>query len=1083
MRKLVLALGLMAAGIPGSAKVVVFWQPGFPTVASQPVSRDALTKALDAMAPVFVSLDQLKDPATLEGAELLVMPYGSAFPTEAWSAIQAYLRAGGNLMVVGGQAFRVPVTSANGRFAQAPPQDTYARDMGIQHTYEAPVAAPDRVRFAWRTEYAFLRPLAIQARRFFVLEGRLSGLGFAMNDEGLEVAAPVVVMDRAGFGGGRGAGAPGIVSATSAPATAGTAAAPGATAPVGAPGGGRGAGGSSSRIALLDFDPAPGFWDSADGISMLAQCANYARQGVTAFSVEMPFSTLKPGEPLKPVVHLRNTSRERANKPLTGEVRLQLLSGNLVQETLTVPVAGATNAEAVFNKSLAPGFYTVRGVWMEEGQGREAYQNGVWVEDAAQLAAGPELGVKKDFLTLDGKPFFPVGANYFSTEANGWDFSGPRNAWIWERDFEEMQRYGVTFVRTGVWGPTLRLIDPATKGVTERFLRNLEAYLLSAHRHGIEVNFTFYAFTPRPLDPAAPQPEAGRGAGAAAEAAAAGGGRGGRGAAQAPPEPNVYVDPAAVKTELNYVLSIVNRFKNVPWLCYDLINEPSFSNPNRLWTGNTPNGDPAELDQWRKWLAQKYTLEDLGAAWRVTPDQLGGFDNIPLPSIANLTFARYQNTGEARAFDYNLFAQEKFTGWVKDMVDAIHSTGSKQLINVGQDEGGVTNRVLNQFYAAGGVSFTTNHTYWQDDALLWDSVAAKRPGMPNITGETGYQPVRAADSTWRYDELTGAALNEKKWALGFADGSSGAMMWDWDREVDFGIKRSDGSAKTLQGTMRGIGQFAAKAAPYATDLAPSQVALVLPQSYQLSIYNKDALAAQQNAVRALYYYARGEAYAVGEYQIQDLGSPKLIILPSPRGLTPAAWDAIRAKVSAGATLLVSGPFDGDAHFHATGREKQVGLAYETAPLEMREEAMKFPGGDERLSYGGEKTTYLDRAVLPDKSLWVEKTVGRGKILFSPLPLELNDNLQAIGDVYRYAMKTAGVTPAYSTTLDDPGILICPTRFPKATLYALVSESGQTAVNFTDQKSGKQFTGTLDPGRSALVLIGQDGAVIASYNWR
>ena len=35
------------------------------------------------------------------------------------------------------------------------------------------------------------------------------------------------------------------------------------------------------------------------------------------------------------------------------------------------------------------------------------------------------------------------------------------------------------------------------------------------------------------------------------------------------------------------------------------------------------------------------------------------------------------------------------------------------------------------------------------------------------------------------------------------------------------------------------------------------MALVLPQSLQLSIYNKTALEAQQNAVRALYQYARG----------------------------------------------------------------------------------------------------------------------------------------------------------------------------------------------------------------------------------
>jgi hypothetical protein len=39
------------------------------------------------------------------------------------------------------------------------------------------------------------------------------------------------------------------------------------------------------------------------------------------------------------------------------------------------------------------------------------------------------------------------------------------------------------------------------------------------------------------------------------------------------------------------------------------------------------------------------------------------------------------------------------------------------------------------------------------------------------------------------------------------------------------------------------------------------------------------------------------------------------------------------------------------------------------------------------------------------------------------------------------------------------------------------------VTFTDRASGKQFTGKLEPGRSAMLLIGQDGAVLASYNWK
>jgi len=126
---------------------------------------------------------------------------------------------------------------------------------------------------------------------------------------------------------------------------------------------------------------------------------------------------------------------------------------------------------------------------------------------------------------------------------------------------------------------------------------------------------------------------------------------------------------------------------------------------------------------------------------------------------------------------------------------------------------------------------------------------------------------------------------------------------------------------------------------------------------------------------------------------------------------------------------------------------------------------------------------LNRAVLANGKSWEEVSVGKGKILFSPLPMELNDNLQAIGDVYRYALRAAGVSPTYVTDLQDPGILIAPTQFPHATLYVLSSESNQEAVSFTDKKSGKYVTGEISPGRTTLLLIGEDGTELASYNWK
>jgi hypothetical protein len=711
-----------------------------------------------------------------------------------------------------------------------------------------------------------------------------------------------------------------------------------------------------------------------------------------------------------------------------------------------------------FDKPLPPGFYKIRATYTHNQQFHAFYENGFWVADPDTLNAGPTLAVHGDFLTRDGHPYFPVGTNYFTTEENGWDFSGPRNASIWEHDFADMQAHGVTFVRTGVWMRNAKFIEPGTNEPSERFLRNLEAFLISAQHHSIAVNFTFFAFSPI----SGPIP-------LSSDITAT--------------IKNPYIDTDAVRMEEAYVQAIASHFARVPWLSYDLINEPSFSNPRQIFKGNIPNGDPSEVQAWREWLKTKFTdLNALADAWSQTPEQLGNFDSIPLPSAADLNYQRDGNPHQVRALDYNLFAQDMFTHWVQSMIATIRHAGSQQLVNVGQDEGGISNRLLNQFYGSSGVAFTTNHTYWQDDALLWDSVAAKLPGVPNITGETGYQPSWAADGTWRYDEFTGLPLTERKWALGFADGGSGVLQWDWAREVDFGMQRSDGSAKVWQTMMTDIGAFAQKTAPFATHFIPPQIAIVLPQSFQLSSSNTLALEAQQASVRALFDYARGEAYVVGEYQIDSLGSPKLIILPSPFGLTESAWQKILTKVKVGATLLVSGPFDGDAHMHPTDRQRAINLPYNTVPLTLRHHVFNWPGGKEDFDFSGNKTTILSRAHLPDDADWKEISVGEGKLLFTSLPIELSENPAAIGAIYRYAMKAANISPSYTTTLADNSILICPTPFPDATLYVITSESNQNQVSFHDERSNKNFSGQLAPGRAALLLISIKGEIIATYNW-
>src|SRR5579862_7120759 len=86
-----------------ASHTVVFFEPGFPSSDSPAVTDSALHTAF-ANAE-FVSLQQLTPALVKPETDLLVMPYGSAYPEAAWPAILHYLDRGGNLLVLGGKPF------------------------------------------------------------------------------------------------------------------------------------------------------------------------------------------------------------------------------------------------------------------------------------------------------------------------------------------------------------------------------------------------------------------------------------------------------------------------------------------------------------------------------------------------------------------------------------------------------------------------------------------------------------------------------------------------------------------------------------------------------------------------------------------------------------------------------------------------------------------------------------------------------------------------------------------------------------------------------------------------------------------
>jgi len=998
----------------------VFFEKDFPSKENGAISRASLEKALSPLKPHFVGLAELQKKSLMMKNDLLVLPYGSAFPADAWETIQKHLEKG-NLLVLGGRPFFVPVYRDSAGWQAGNPQSTYAQYIGIEHSYAVPQGGP--LNLQSDADVPSFRIATFHPDKVFALEshgGRHRGLVFFVDAQGNRVSSPVVAEDFVGH----------------------------AQTP--------------RRRVYLTFESESSFWDSSTAIELIRQSAVYAAHGGIRLWLDLAQLTIDPGGQVSGAIDvLRNEE--------PAQITLEMLFGSKVLASRTTACGGTLHEEIGLMQPLKnPGLYTVRATLSIDGTEVERYSSGICVRDLSLLHSGERLEAGRDYFKLGGRPFLMTGTNYFCTDPYTSTFfvggSIGGNPWVWESDFTEMERQGFTAVRTGIWLNRARYLDDVSGAANERMLRALEAFLYSAAHHHMQVIFTFFAFEPQSVL------EQGLGQ----EGNLLG------------PGSNPYIDPIAIDAQLAYLRAIVSRFRDVPFLSFDLINEPSFDNPKRLWRGNSPNGDPFELAAWRHWLESRYgKIEKLAQAWHTTPAELGTFDGVSLPSFSDLELVRSGNRRTLRAVDYNLFAQDAFRSWVDTLIQAIRATGAQQAVTVGQDEGGVADRLLNQFWAQSNVSYTVNHSWWRDDALLWNSVAAKTPGKPNLIGETGPQPVWSMDGSSRWDDIHGTPLLERKLALAFANGGAGILQWDWTRSESFGLLRCDGSYKQWMNVMRGISAFAHDAQTYTTEVILPEIALILPQSLQLSSFGSWGIGIQQNAVRALYHYARGTAFAVGEYQLSNMQDAKLIIVPAPWVLHQEAWDQLMTKVKSGATLLISGRIDADEHWLSIPeRTRGWNTEYTSSALTTREVSIKWPGDSAHLSYSDNRTTYAERGVLQNNATFLDLSLGSGHILYFALPLELADQLDAIGKIYSYALKCAGVNTFYVTSCKDPGILICPTRLPDATLYVLTSESANTnPIEFRDLLSNTNIQVNLDPGRAALMLIHKDGHIIASYNIR
>jgi Beta-galactosidase len=1024
---LVAAVVLSTAAYAQS-NVVVFQEAGFPTADSAPIPESLLRGALPGAQ--FISAAELK--THLSSAQLLVLPYGSAFPEDDWGEIQTFLQRGGNLLVLGGRPFTRAAYRDGNAWKLRDYSVRYTRPLMIDQYQETP--GSDSLKFELNPDIPLNIPPFTWKRGFSPIihlsavdlynrggssgsiDADLDALAWGLSSDGRRMAAPVIQIDhlRNGFDGG--------------------------------------------RWILVGAELTPEFYISAASSRAISKLMEQASRGAEEFTVRPTMPLYMPGEPIELEVRWNSANKSKARVSLLIE---RSAGSRLIPcfPAPPAPISLPVTKPLVYPPPSDKGLHIIT-AYVEVAGSLRKYHSAFWIRDEDYLRSGPKLGVNKDYFELDGKPLAVIGTTYMSSEVQRLYFDHP-NVAVWDNDLRQIHDAGLNMIRTGWWTGWDKFCDE--NGVPyDRTLRTLEAYLMTARKYGLPVQFNIFAFLPEVLGGV-----------------------------------NPYLDPEAIRKQKTLISSLAARFHDVPFLAYDLINEPSFS--KRLWTMR-PNGDPIETQKWNEWLNKRYSNRaDLAAAWNVPITSLQG--TIPLPEDIDFSpRGMYNGHNSLRIYDYEMFAQESFANWVKTLREAIHQAGSQQLITVGQDEGGFQDRLSPAFFG-NHVDFTTNHSWWQNDSILWDSLVAKQPGKAMLIQETGLQRELNLDETSRRTPENEAALFERKVAMSFVQGS-GAIEWLWNtnsymtegNETPIGALRADGTEKPEATVMRNFAKFAAALSPHLRNPQAAQVAVIASQAAQYSALADLQIEAQRKAVRALAYYARLTPYLIYENQIEKIGNPKLAILPSAQALTEHAWESLLQYVDGGGNLLITGPIDRDEDWHKMNRAEKLVPGAHSVPLTYHNSDSTPPDASLsnralELSYDLQTQTWLESLNMQYSPI-AEINHGKGNIFWTSDPIELAQGDEPFAKIYSYILARANgrhvdVHPDFELqSFRSPGIMIYPLLLGDSVLYIFVSDDARDEeIKIRDSNTGVPINFRLPAEHAALALIGKnEKAVIAKYGF-
>lgn len=1043
-------------------RIVIFCDPEFPAMSVLP------DPSLWETDDEYHEHHELRIIGAAELAEVLeeltaddcfVNLHAPYFPKSAWTAIAAYLRRGGNWLNVGGAPFKRPVRQEGEQWIIEAEQTAYHQELYIHEALKVSTskvatmsASKDIPLLAGQEELLELTDtwnLVPHTTRSSDLPHQMGSAGpmsthiypllTGVSEDGRSIAAMAVLWEhsRGVFIG--------------------------------------------SRWMFVHVPLAASFWERGGAVALL-EWALFCTNGVTELSLKPNYASYEPEE--RAVLMLQTQILQRGRRAygeaeawtfdlqieralrLEQEGTGQEAAGLIWKHRLQVEVGSEQCFERVpLPFAIQSGLYRIRCLAQGPHGERRILHQGFWGHDAELLAAGESIECGRDYFIKDHRPMPVVGMTYMASDVARKYLFLP-NAAVWDRDMAQMARAGINWIRTGIW-TAYRNIMQVDGHVSEEVLRAIDSFLLTAKRHGLQVTFTFFSFTPELWEGV-----------------------------------NPYLDPQSVEAQKRFIRSIVSRHRQTTNVDWDLINEPSLFDPVRIFSdGPRSARDSLEREAFIAWLQQRHgVVETLQEAWNMSPQQLPDFAAAAIPEPEEINFDvqdMHKAKKGTRWLDYCLFSMDMHNQWARQLVEVIKELCPHHPVTVGQDEALGAQRPSPFFYQQ-EVDYTTVHSWWLNDDLLWDSIFAKTPDKPCLVQETGIMYVETPDGRAKRTEEELHHLLERKYAYAFAAGGAGAVQWIWNtnfymdnaNESHIGALRADGTEKPEAAVSYDFGRFMQSIAHLFTDRDPEAIAVVFPYSNDFS-NRAMAYEATTRLTRVMSYELKLPLRGASEYHLDSLQAkpPKLIMVPSPHNLDSHALEQLLKLVQdEGSHLLVTGPLGLDAYWRGTERadfllgERRLGNV-------QREEVLEIQGRLHRLTYGRRRIAEVVKEVRGPESdhdqpsAMVQVPLGKGSVLWSPLPVELNGRDEPLAALYRYATEIAGIHSELTWLAggDCAGVYGRKLAFAKGSLYVFVSEYAvSTPVHVRDTATGLSYEFVLESGRSVLFATDEDGQLLAVY---